>query len=318
MVLVLAVSLTTATYAWFTVASVTTLETFDVKVVANNAVNIGVKIDNKLTAGATADAFLNGQVNYSPAAEGTVGLGTWADGTPGLGATIDHNIKWGEQQKAVGLSTITDKAQLTTSNVGTWDNGGTTVWAANGVAQTSIDTNSATKAVANINGEKNGDYAYLVLGVAPTRTLTSNELVIMIDGSKSEGTIVGILSAVHVAYRTLKAGETTATPWVDVDLFGEDETTGNHYDDLLAEVSGLDADYTQAYKDSYGVDAPTSGVAYHAIELGIEQGKIDQVEIVIYIAGADSDCRLEALGASGSISIFFATTEPAPAPEQGN
>ena len=46
------------------------------------------------------------------------------------------------------------------------------------------------------------------------------------------------------------------------------------------------------------------------------QGQIDQIEIVIYIAGDDDDCRLEALGAKGSIKIFFATEAKVATPEQ--
>lgn len=35
------------------------------------------------------------------------------------------------------------------------------------------------------------------------------------------------------------------------------------------------------------------------------QGAIDQIEIIVYLAGADDDCRDNAKGTSGDIKIFF-------------
>ena len=60
MVLVLAVSLTTATYAWFTTSDSTSIEGFNLTVVAGNAMNIGLNKQGytSYSAGATADNFV--------------------------------------------------------------------------------------------------------------------------------------------------------------------------------------------------------------------------------------------------------------------
>ena len=356
MVLVLAVSLTTATYAWFTVTDVTTIDAFEISVVAGNAVNVGVKTNNTYKATVTANDFMNGTVVYTPATGGgNIGGGTWSGGSTGLGATIDHDIAWGAQSAAVGITSAAlqqatievdddndpDTPTITEDVEGYWTgatNGNTTAWtnsgiviAANAAATTdeSAALTNVTKAFANKNGvrysagaddTKVGDYAYLYIGASPTKALDSNELVILIDGSATSGQIVGILSAIHVAYR-VNGGEgasgDTAGNWKDLDVFSIDNeaTTETeeefHYSDNITSV-GCNLTETQrnAYKESYGNEAPTTGAWAVTIPLtALTQGAIDQIEIVIYIAGADSDCRDEAKGASGEISIFFNAIE---------
>ena len=328
MVLVLAVSLTTATYAWFSVTNVTTIDAFNIAVVAGNAVNIGVKSDNTYSPNPTADMFRNGTVDYTPDPAGSIGGGDWTDGSVGLGATLNHGIVWGAQSAAVGITgdDLTDATGgyytgATDANTGFWNlkdktgasnitqtgEQGFTVIAANAGKSGTIDLAQVSKAVANKNGTRytaeegqtpSGDYAYLFLGASPTKALESNELVILLTGDQSQGTIVGILSAVHVAYRL-----NDETTWTDLELFGD----SNHYNTLLADVTcNLTTEQANAYKASYGENAPTKGAWAIVIdELKTAQGQIDQIEIVIYIAGADSDCRDEAKGAKGSISIFF-------------
>ncbi|MBQ9107545.1 MAG: hypothetical protein IJY49_01790 [Clostridia bacterium] len=344
MVLVLAVSLTTATYAWFTVTDVTTIDAFEISVVAGNAVNVGVKQNNTYAATVTANDFRNGAVTYTPGNAGTIGGGTW-DGATGLGSRIDHDIAWGAQSAAVGITgdVLTDATGgywtgATDANTGFWnlkDKAGSdltegsqsfTVIAANAPTQEAPTAlTGVTKAMANKNGvrytgqvdddSKVGDYAYLYIGASPTKALTSNQLVIMLEADQDAGAIVGILSSIHVAYRlnggTGATGNTPGT-WTDVELCGD----GIHYDELLQNVtleytSAEAAAVKNAYEQSYsGKTAPTTGAWYITIDgLTTTQGEIDQIEIVIYIAGADSDCRDEAKGAEGSISIFFVTEE---------
>lgn len=305
MVLVLAVSLTTATYAWFTVSDVTTIDAFTVSVVSDNAVNIGVKTNNTYeAAGATnPDLYKNGAVTYSGTA-GAIGGGTWAGDLTGLGATIEHNIVWGEQKKAVGVTTAATAEEATKANTGLWTQAsGQKVIAANGTTTELVDDSRAL-AVANNDGADKADYAYLFLGVQAAKTLTTNELVILVDGTDSPGTIVGILAALHVAYR-VDGGE-----WTDAEVFSE------AWDDALADVTcNLSEEQAASYKNSYGVaTAPTTKAQAVIIPLDdslVANGHISQVEIVIYIAGADDDCRNEALNSSGAISIFFHTVAQA-------
>ena len=329
MVLVLAVSLTTATYAWFTVSDITTIDAFNVSVVANNAVNIGVKANNIYSATATPNDFMNGQVNYTPGTAGTFGGGEWKDGTPGLGATITHNIVWGSQKKAVGVTSgaataatyentgfMTTGTSLTTGNV----------VAANGIADGTGALVTPEAAVANYNpnntkDEQNkyaSDYVYLFLGVQPTKELSTNQLVILLAADADAGQIVGILAAVHVAYR-VNGGD-----WIESEFF-----TGNDnaqtpapitYATELSKVNcNLTTEQANAYAKSYTkgsntATAPTTGAKAVVIDLGKDYGidaqtDLAQVEIVIYIAGKDTDCRNEALGVSGEISMFFHTVD---------
>lgn len=304
MVLVLAVSLTTATYAWFTVASVTTIDGFEVSVVPGTDVKIGLKADNTYNANAVLDDFMYGDVTYTPeATPGALGLGDWTNGSVGLGAEINHGIEWGEQSWAVGVTTETDAANATVDNTGLWNvASGKTAIFANGENQSSLTEKDA--AVANEH------YAYLFLGVAPTKNLKTNQLVILLDSTATTGQNAGILTAVHVAYRLNSAGD-----WTDVDL-----CDGVHYDDPKTSlVAGLTELQQNAYVESYStegntVTAPTQG-AKLAIDLGTTEGAIDQIEIVIYIAGDDEDCNNLSLNAAGAISIFFATEE---LPVEGN
>ena len=333
MVLVLAVSLTTATYAWFTVTDVTTIDAFEIAVVAGNAVNIGVKKNNTYEETPTADMFLNGDVTYAPAEAGTIGGGQWNDGTTGLGSSLDHGIIWGAQSAAVGITSAGSAAEATTGNTTLWTKTGKVV-AGNAPTGATSNLSNPVLAMANNSGalyggttESSGDYAYLFLGASPTKALTENQLIILIDGTSSSGTIVGMLSAIHVAYRVNGGRDSEGTltgEWTDVDVFGADkpETTdkveGNHYSDLLVDVEcNLTTEQKASYVKSYtvGENVPTapSTKAMAVIIDGLTgvQGQIDQIEIVIYLAGSDSDCRDEAKGASGSISIFFHTVEQA-------
>ena len=320
MVLVLAVSLTTATYAWFTVANVTTIDGFNVSVVPGTDVNIGVKKNNKYEASPNTGMFYYGSVEYTPAAPGTLGVGEWGgeNANEGLGASIDHLITWGEQNMAVGVTTQTTLTAATVENTGLWSHtGGKTAIAANGENHSSIDVTSETAhlAVANGTDDTKADYAYLFLGVQPSKELKTNNLVILLDASANTTANVGILSAIHVAYRVnggaVVDSEYVEGAWYEIDLCGD-----VHYDDALTELNLAltGTPVGNAYGTSYSQDGgktpatlPTKG-AYHAIELDGTAMSIQQVEIVIYIAGADSDCVNGALnGASGLIKIFFET-----------
>ena len=322
MVLVLAVSLTTATYAWFSVTNVTTIDAFNIAVVAGNAVNIGVKSDNTYSANPTADMFLNGDVTYSGTA-GQNGGGTWSGDQPGLGATLDHHISWGAQSQAVGITSADTETAVSTENTTTWKSGGKVVAANSPDGATTGVLTGAKWAVANGNDSTSpvtaADYVYLYLGASPTKALKTNQLIIMIDGTDSPGTILGMLSAIHVAYRV--NGDINGGEWKDVDVFGEDDPDedgiqGNHYNTSLSSVTtNLLPEQQASWVASYttGQTAPTfPGTKSQAVVIPLEaltQGAIDQIEIVIYLAGADSDCRDEAKGTEGQVYIFFHTED---------
>ena len=331
MVVVLIASLTTATYAWFTVSNKTTISGFELRVVAGNAVNIGVKTDNTHKKDATNDDFISGDVNWTnTSTTGQIGAdaGRWSGGTPGLSPTLNHNIAWGEQSKAVGafnaenhsadtnsehygyigdkkgVTPKTGKGNTTTGKEHTFLN------AANlgsGTTLTNVTPALANKGATEGENSK-GDYAYLFLGEAPAETLTSNTLVLMLDGSGSTGTNVGMLAAVHVAYRVTKAGAEPTTEWTEAEFFN-----CQYNAQLKDQTVSWSPTEKKAYETAYSTTgtnatAPTSKVGVVKIDgLSTDQGAIDQIELIIYIAGSDPDCIDNAKNASGQIKMFFAT-----------
>ena len=328
MVVVLIASLTTATYAWFTTSDRTTISGFDVQVVAGNAINIGVKEDNTHKKGAINDDFLSGTVQWVNTTAGELGgtAGKWTEGTRGLSPTLDHQIKWGAQTKAVGaLNGATNTLSTSPNEYGFIGNGTFNNTAATGkgnTADTKVFLNAAnlkgtildtpTAALANIGktvGEntQSGDYAYLFLGATPTKELQTNTLYILLDGSASTGTNIGILSAIHVAYRVTNAGKEPTTTWTEVEFFKD-----NTYSDTLESVSCTwTADETKAYETAFDKNQPPAKKA-SLIKIGglsTTQGEIDQIEIIVYLAGSDDDCIDNAKNASGTIKMFFYTED---------
>ena len=80
MVVVLIASLTTATYAWFSADAKTSIQAFNVNVVSNNAVNIGLK-GTSYSDGSSADEFVSGACTYTRGTGNGAGgyvFGKWA------------------------------------------------------------------------------------------------------------------------------------------------------------------------------------------------------------------------------------------------
>lgn len=336
MVVVLIASLTTATYAWFTVSNKTTISGFDVSVVAGNAINIGVKTNNKHKVGAIDDDFMSGTVTWTNATAGTIGetAGGWSNGTIGLSSTLDHQIKWGAQTKAVGAMVgATNTLPTATSSYGfigngTFNNKSETGKANNIPENSHLFLNAAnldkgttllppTAAYANLtpaigeNEATNGDYAYLFLGASPTKKLKTNTLIIVLDGSGSPGSNVGILAAVHVAYRITKHGGTTSA-WLEQEFF----PNANYRSTLLSQTTDWTEPEKAAYSTAFAtqggqtVTAPPNKAGIIRItDLSLNQNDIDQIEMIIYLAGADDDCIDTGKNAGGTIRMFFFTED---------
>ena len=66
-----------------------------------------------------------------------------------------------------------------------------------------------------------------------------------------------------------------------------------------------------AYQSTYGksVNVPTGSIAYQISGLDLNKDEITQLEVVIYMAGADDDCNDQGKTAAGSIKMFFNTQE---------
>ena len=327
MVVVLIASLTTATYAWFTASNRTELGKFNVSVVSGNAVDIGMKTAYGLADNPTDNDFATGTVTFTTgggAAESGPGYfknpGSWT-GTPGLSATLEHGISWGSQSKAVGVTTETaesvraDLTKATSANTRFWVtdtvNSGnitygndttdkTTIIAANKDQTTGGLTNQAL-AKANKDGDKAGDYAHFILGVRPTKKLQTNQFVVMISPTGGTQTL-GVLASIHVAYRVKTDGQ-NATGWTEVDVYGAN--TGMTKTTAVT-GSTVSADIAEAYKTATSTNAvPAGSMACVISGLDTEPNKITQVEVVIYMAGADTDCNDQGKTATGDINLFF-------------
>ena len=330
MVVVLIASLTTATYAWFTASSKTEIAGFDVSVVSNNAVNIGMKSAYGLADTVSETQFVTGDVSFTSGTttESGPGImenpGSWA-GTTGLSSTLTHNINWGSQAQAVGVSTqavtsddfskvnesntrfwVTDTVSEGNITYGTNTNGKNTVIAAN-KGTTDGQLTGAKKANANINGSGAGDYVHFILGVSPTRALDKNSFVIMIVPTDTTSQL-GVLASIHVAYRVVKQGASaTNAAWTEVDVYGTN-TWSTKTDNVTSNVTGS---VLTAYQNTIGNTSATAPKGSYAVSingLDTEVNKISQVEVVIYMAGADSDCNDQGKTSAGNIMMFFDTT----------
>ena len=302
MVVVLIASLTTATYAWFTTTNRTTIKGFNLNVVASNALNIGLRKDYTETMNTATDSsqqFVSGTCTFSGATDGTIKSGNWA-GDPGLGATLDHQIIFGDMDKAVGFTTETLDENLSTTK--------THVFAAD--TDTVFVANKGTDGLSNVkaavaNGKPavdeaapvRGDYAYLWLGVSPNKVLAEGATLHVFVQATGGGTDLGIATAIHVAYNVNGKG------WHDVDAFGDSVR-------YTAKKANTTVKMPVA-TDEWGVKGTTvQGMADVPIKLDATAiDALDQVQFLIYLAGDDNDCIDAAKGVGATIALYFETED---------
>ena len=312
MVVVLIASLTTATYAWFSVSSVTKIGEFNVSVVSDNAVNVGIKKTYELFKNATGvntEAFVTGEVIFTTGTAGSMTVpGEWGGANTGLSAVLNHNINWGSQNTAVGVSS--DETTFTDANTGLWTmTGGKTVVAANTGAKG--DAWSGNKAYANIGKDENtaGNYVHFILGVSPTVKLKTNKLVVMVE--PTSGTSLGVLASIHVAYRVVKYQSTGEANFTEEDVYPQATFNGNT--PITADFnSNIKGDLLTAYKATFENATPKNGSYACVIDgLDLEKDAITQIELVVYLAGDDPDCNDQGKTSGGSIKMFFQTEKEA-------
>ncbi len=328
MVVVLIASLTTATYAWFNTSATTSISGFTVSVEAGNVMNIGLNSQSytSYSSTATPDNFVSGDCTYTGGDAGQFASGYWT-GATGLGATITHDIVWNSQSKAVGFSKLDTDAAATTatdSNTGfITKEGWNKIIAANG-ERGKIDSATARFAVANkkttadSDNSTNGDFVYMFLGAQPTAALTANtnklHIVIQPQGS---GTTNGMAAAIHVAY-SLNGGT-----WVDKDFSGVANVNSGAYNNARsgnsAAIYGDITGTTHGFIGSVSYDSNTKKTTIPgAVSVDIDlteytdsttAAPLDQIQLVIYIAGSDSDCFDSAKNGTIKIGLFFGAQE---------
>ena len=340
MVLVLAVSLTTATYAWFTAANKSVVEGIDFAVGSDSDVLIGVKQTysqqdtNKtdvntdaFATGFTIDKFmwgdLGGADNYNYADNKN---STWSGGTTGLGHYINTGLVLTNISKAIGTGTFVGASS--TSN--TVDNDS---W---------VKTNSIVKASASDTNDAYGlntsvelaipqeDYLDIVLGAKPARDneLQSINCIITVNPSDAD-LVLGMNAAIHVRYSLdgltyydcdiydPTAAGSAAAAAAGVATFSEG-TTKNDYKASTSAVSSA----ITANGDHTGY---TAGAGYLGQGIAVNKGwasisipiitvsgentididTITTIHIQVYIAGYDKDCNNDAIGVSSQILINF-------------
>ena len=309
MVVVLIASLTTATYAWFSVSTVTKIGEFNVSVVSDNAVNVGIKKDYTHfveNTGVNTDAFVTGDVAFETGTPGSMTApGTWKSDKTGLSAVLNHNINWGSQNTAVGVST--DATTFSDANTGLWTiENGKTVVAANTGADGKAWTGNVAYANIGADDTKTGNYVHFILGAAPTAKLTTNKFVVMVE--PTSGTSLGVLASIHVAYRITKYKGTTGE-WKEADVYNGMNGNTQITADFATNVKG---DLLTAYQATYDNAKPKNGSYALVIDgLDMEKDHITQIEIVIYLAGEDPDCNDQGKTSGGSIKMFFQTVKAA-------
>ncbi|MGN1458543.1 MAG: hypothetical protein ACI4XP_11450 [Acutalibacteraceae bacterium] len=323
MVVVLIASLTTATYAWFTTTASTSIEGFAVSVAAGNVMNIGLNKQGytSYNASATADSFVSGNCEYqSDSTAGQFAAGYWTGEVESLGSTITHNIMWGDQEKAVGFSSdaaVGDSAaNATFANTKlitqpSW----THAVKANG--DSTKFTGVAEYANANVTSDgKAGDFVYMFLGAQPTKAIqtNTNRLYVVIQ-PQGNGTTNGIAAAIHVAYKV-----NAAENWTDVDFSEVAEQDHKSYSQprngnsavIYGDYHSADG-FTGGSYDSDTLQTIFTGAVVVPITLsewnGTGSAPLDQIQLVIYLAGADSDCVDAAKNGMVRIGLFFGAQE---------
>ena len=310
MVLVLAVSLTTATYAWFSETSTVQVDTIDFSVTSGGDVMIGVHKDNEFTDGDKSAAnYVSGSTEY--AAGGTFAeAGEWI-GTQGLGYNIDligesGPLSFGTMSKAIGTGTYnsTDKTQSTADD--SFDVAGY----ADGLIRAEGNSEGATATTIE-EAWKQQHYLDIVIGVQVARSdLEDLFCYVTINPTDTLGTnMVGMNAAIHCVWAV------NGAPLQDKDIYdGINYTVLNK--DVANAVTGIDN-----LNDIGGTDSALNpGAMTFKILLGeatdgatLTAGEIYEVHLIIFVAGYDDDCIDPAKGVGASINITFGGTRQTPA-----
>jgi len=335
MVVVLIASLTTATYAWFTASNEVTVDPIDFKIGAGADMIIGVSKTNSIVAAPTNASFASGSTEYT-LAQNFNGAGTWT-GTEGLGSNIDlGDLDLKSISKAVGTGKFTGtQGSWSTNESGTRQyTNGTNL---GGTSDKEFSYNNYKTGMIKAEGQgttvyadtidsawKQYDYLDVVIGVKATKT-DLQKMTCYVTVNPTEGSIVGMNGAIHVAYSVTKvqsdAAETTLT---DVDIYGSSynfktlnqSVTNTIFND--AKTAAKQTNESLACLGGSSTVTLNKGSMTKDIEIDSKTGDevidadaIYQIHLVIFIAGYDNDCQEAAKGVGSTIYITFAGTAKA-------
>ncbi len=314
MVLVLAVSLSTATYAWFTNTGSANVDTIEFSVAAASDLVIGVSKTNKWVEGQNWSAYTSDQTEYTASSD------TWTGSTDGLGLQINTGLDLKSMTKAVySFTGVTyDEAENTKITAATQ-----TAYAKDAQATTAIATGldrNGTILKASGSGDsiskdswetavKNTDYLDVVFGVAASKPDVLNfGCLISVDNITTEISSLGMNAAIHVLYST------DGTNYKEIDIYSN-KTAGDAIDSVTAPTmpTAKIADKTVTYEGSKVTYAngdaqlwiPLRNASTSTDYATTGAAGIQQLHLIIYICGPDSDCSTAATGAAANITIEF-------------
>ena len=314
MVLVLAVSLTTATYAWFTAENVTTVEKIAFSVGTGSDVSIGLKINNTYEAEPSPGQFTAGTtpIGSAFATDGVVNGAiptldsTYWEGEAGLGSSIDMQLDLQNMEKAVGTGKIGVSAgALDLSTLRTAATAET-----NGVVMASGKDQANATASTVVNAYAQRDYLDVVIGVKASAN-DLNSIVCNVTINPTQGIDLGMNAAIRVAWKI--NGSITAGTDGNVDAYGDNHRTAVRTTLAKTLVGGNTT--TNAYGGTgQTLNDGAVNIPITIVDLAdgqvISTDVIYQIHLVIWIDGTDSDCVNQALGVGSEIYINFSATAP--------
>ena len=321
MVLVLAVSLTTATYAWFTTVSKTTVENISFSVGADSDVNIGLLTNHTLNGTNPTDAEIDNSKTAADFMWGDTTYNTvsnqWEGGTVGLGYMIDTQLKLDGIKKAVGTGVVGTSADTS------WNS-------AHAIVKASAGENNTVAAGVEA-ATMQTDYLDVIFGVnASKEKVTQINCVITIN--PTVGAVLGMNAAIHVRWSL------NGTTYYDCDIYNptlyggaaaaaagavfSEETTQNSYATTTESVSAAigasgGADSKGYLGQGIAVNAGWASITIPVAKISGDQtqlpvnGTPTQIHLQIFIAGYDADCNNNAMSVASDIIISFTAEKAA-------
>ena len=294
MVLVLAVSLTTATYAWFTAMAQATVE--DIVLTAGQSPNLLIGVKNKAvdtTTSAYAD-YMSGDMTFS--------AGKWT-GTAGLGGEDTINFNLGAWNLGKAVSYTTTPIEHDSEVKAAADSWYTALGSGN-----DIDESSVTAA---INGTDYIDATFIVaIGKADTVKQTYLEIVVTPTGGTAN---IGMAAALHFFIAVGDAGEaenafdamTYASSTIGTSYTTPSTTLSSHQGKVFS--NGWSDDVTVgSYNDSTGAWTLLVPIHEFSSEFYATQfATSKQVRLIIWLEGSDDSCVASNAGTGATIEINF-------------
>ena len=325
MVVVLIASLTTATYAWFTADSTTTIEPIEFSVSAGSDVSIGLKTDNTYAETVTSGSFMSGTTVIADGfltdgvPNGTIPTENAAywDGTNNLGSSIDMQLDLSDMKKAVGTGKVGGDAataalaSLRTEATSSVD--GMVMASGYGSAVTTTTTERAFA---------QRDYLDVVIGVQATATDLEKVICNITINPRSTDRDLGMNAAIHVAWKingSLVNGADGNVDFYDKNT-GDPQSGDYHLGTTTASIAktavgGNTNTVPYGGTSSQVLNNGAKNLAITITDAGsgnfVSREEIFQIHLLIWIDGADEDCVQAAQGVGSQIYINFSAVAPA-------